>query len=58
MPKYRFTGDSARSIPALSLVVQPGETVEVAEEINHPDFQPVKEAARKTEPGVPGQKEG
>lgn len=38
MPKYEYVGDGPRSIPALGLEVVPGQVVEVAEEIRHPDF--------------------
>lgn len=51
MSRYRYKGDSARSIPALGLdFVQPGDVVDVPEEINHPDFELVKESPAKATP--------
>jgi hypothetical protein len=59
LPKYRFSGDSAKSIPALGLdLVQPGDVVDVPEEINHPDFQLVKETAKKADVADSTAKEG
>jgi hypothetical protein len=43
MPKYEYTGDTRRSIPSLGLEVAPGDEIEVAEEIRHPDFRLVPE---------------
>jgi predicted ribosome-associated RNA-binding protein Tma20 len=46
--RYRYSGDSPCSIPALGLdVVQPGDVVTVEEEINHPDFVLVKDTTPK-----------
>jgi hypothetical protein len=47
--RYRYTGEVARSIPALGLEdVQPGDVVDVPVEMNHPDFKPVKESVKST----------
>lgn len=48
MPKYQYVGDAPRSIPALGLEVQPGEEIEVDEEIRNGDFVliPEKKAAK------------
>lgn len=49
MFRYRYQGETARSIPALGLDdVQPGDVVEVPVEINNPDFVLVKDAPAKS----------
>lgn len=45
--RYEFVGDYPRSMPEYALdVVNPGDRVEVAMEINHPDFKPVVESKK------------
>ncbi len=40
MPRYKFNGDSPRSLPQYGIeVVSPGETVETDRELEHPDFK-------------------
>lgn len=43
MPRYRFTGDTPRSIPALGLEVEPGQEIETADEIRHGEFELIPE---------------
>lgn len=50
MPRYEYVGDTPRSIPALGLEVQPGQQVEVAEEIRHSDFVLIPDKAGKSTP--------
>lgn len=53
MPKYEYVGDTRRSIPSLGLEVDPGQVIEVEEEIRHSDFvlmpekKPAKSAAKE-----------
>lgn len=52
MPRYKFNGDSPRSLPEYGIeVVSPGETVETVQELEHPDFKllPDKKSKAKSE---------
>jgi hypothetical protein len=43
MPRYRFVGDTPRSMPALGLEVEPGQEIDVPEEIRHGEFELIPE---------------
>ena len=46
--RYRYKGDTARSVPSLGLDnLQPGDTFDSADELNHPDFELVKDTPAK-----------
>ncbi len=45
--KYKYKGTAKVHLPHHEMTVQPGETVEVAEEINHPDFELITEKEKK-----------
>lgn len=46
MEKYKYTGTVEVHLPHQGITVQPGEVIEVAEAINHPDFETVKKEAK------------
>lgn len=65
MPKFRYVGDDEREIPALRLVVEPGDEFEVDDEVakgfaGQSLYEPVDaaKATAKTAPKAPKDGEG
>ena len=42
MPRYRYTGELACSIPTLGLELEPGGEFETDQPVEHPDIEPVE----------------
>lgn len=54
MPKYTFKGDSPRSLPEYGIDhVDPGGTVEIVQQLDHPDFQLIPEKPTAKAPVTP-----
>lgn len=47
MPSYRFVGDTPKSIPSISVEVNPGDVFESPVELNGPEFDVVTAKAAK-----------
>lgn len=52
MPRYKFTGESPETFPTIvtengSLVLKPGQTVDLPDEVEHARLKPVKAKATK-----------
>ena len=56
MPRYKFTGLVAETFPYVQgadgfpLVCEPGDVVELAEEVEHARLEPTKQKAHHSEP--------
>ena len=51
MPRYKFHGDSPRSLPEYAIErVEPGQTVETVQALDHPDFELVTEEKKAEAP--------
>lgn len=44
MPRYRYKGELACTIPELGLDLDPGDEFETDQPVDHPDLEPVVEA--------------
>ena len=50
--KYKYTGEQEVHLPKLGILVQPGDTVETEQEINHTDFELVQSKSQEKREAV------